>query len=503
MAQIIIRKVKKIVDGRVLFDANALNAQTGDVVGVVGGNGSGKTTLMNMIMGLDSDYQGNINTDGQIEFVPQINAQNDRSGGQTTSEKIRVAVAKWPEILILDEPTSNLDENHQHQLIKTVENYSGLTIIISRDRHFLNAVTSKIWSVEDNHFTEYNDNFDEFELRQNQEFKRRMDEYARQKDYQSSIRRAVEERKQKAAHIRKGSKNMGRIERAQTKSIREQNAGKMERSAHAMLKKANSGDANKPFQVAPIKLMVTDFPKFTGKTLASATQLKISFDHKILIDNGTFKIKPGDKVALVGPNGSGKTTLIKSIINRQNYLNVSDNARIGYFNQDLTALPLEDKVLNFVQKDSRVNDDRLRQVMGAFGITHAYYDKQIAHLSGGQKVKVQLLKVLLGANNFLVLDEPTNFLDMSAIDALASFIEQYPGSVLFVSHDQGFRNRVARRTLLITKCQLVDPAIQSVNQKVNSDLPLLKMRYDQLIQSGNGDPQEISAMKAKINRLTQ
>ncbi|WP_225349631.1 ATP-binding cassette domain-containing protein [Paucilactobacillus wasatchensis] len=313
---------------------------------------------------------------------------------------------------------------------------------------------------------------------------------------------AVQARHEKAARIRRGNHKMGQVELTKTKSAREENAGKMERGAHALQKRAHKqNDVTKPFQGSSVKLMASDFPVFTGKTVAHVDHLDLSRNGKKLLQQVTFQIKPGERIALVGPNGIGKTTLIKAMLNGQMHTQLSQHARVVYFNQDITKLPKAKSVWAFIQQASVLDDVRSRQIMGAFGINQVFYSRLIGELSGGEQVKLQLLSILLSSSNFLILDEPTNFLDRQALTALADYLINYPGTVLLVSHDLTFRTQVVTRTLMFREKTLIDPQQIVLHAKQPSKLPLLQLKYDRLMAAADSDTAELQALKQAIDKL--
>lgn len=500
MIQVSIKNVAKVVRGEALFTATKLDAHQGEIVGVIGKNGAGKSTLLNMLLQQDRDYSGQITVEGTMSFVPQINRHESLSGGQRTIKKIKQALSLRPDILIMDEPTSNLDEANQDWLIAQMEQFNGLVVMVSHDRHLLTSLATKIWSVEEGQFVEFDGTYQNFTKLMQEQYDNQLTNYQRQTKKQHELNKAVQQRKEKAARIRRGSRKMGQVELAKTKTAREQNAGKMERGAKALAQRAkHQTRAEKPFLAKKVKLMQSDFPSFRGKTVVRAEHLDVMVGNKKLLENVTFIIKPGDKVALKGSNGSGKTTLINHILSAH-LIQLSEHAQIGYFSQDITNLPNHKTVWQFLREDSLLDADRMRQLMGAFGITHSFYQQPIQELSGGERVKLQLLHVLLGSNNFIILDEPTNFLDMTALDALADFLDQYPGTVLFVSHDANFTDEVATRILKIENKQLLDPS-KTVKKHSSNELELLKLKYDRLILSPDADTNELMKLKKEINAL--
>lgn len=502
MARILIKNVVKQLNGRILFTADNLQVDNSGVVGIIGNNGGGKSTLIKMIAGIDHDYEGTIQVDGSLEYVQQINPHADRSGGQTEIRQIQLALRQRPEILILDEPTSNLDENHQNWLIKQINQFRGIVLLISHDRETLAKCANTIWALSNGKFEQFNQSFADYELGQQQRFERQTAEYERSNREKKDLAKAAQKRMDKAAHVRKGSKNMGRIERAQTKSIREQTAGKLEATAQRVnARAARQPEVEKPFQQKNLKLMATSFPKFLGKTVLSINGLDLTNGSQQLLTNVQMTLHPGDRLAIDGANGTGKTTLINAIVDQKNGISISNSTELGYFAQDISQMPEQQTVWDYIREDSQLKNDQIRQIMGAFGISADFYQRQLHVLSGGERDKVQLLRIILGNYNLLILDEPTNFLDMSAVTGLADYLTQYPGTVLFVSHDRQFNEQVATRRLEIRDHKLIDPSLQ-VEQKFDAgNLTLLQLRYDQLIMDPTSSTEDLINLKKQIEAI--
>lgn len=163
----------------------------------------------------------------------------------------------------------------------------------------------------------------------------------------------------------------------------------------------------------------------------------------------------------------------------------------------MTALPANQTVWQVMQKATTLDADRTRQIMGAFGLDAKFYDRLVGDLSGGEQVKLQLLSILVSASNLLLLDEPTNYLDLPALQALADYLVGYPGTVLFVAHDQTFRQQVATRTVQLTDQQLIDPR-QTAQGVPASDLPRLRFEYDRLMLDPTADTTQLRELREKI-----
>lgn len=498
MTQLNLQNITKIVSGQPLFTTDRLTGQTGDRIGIVGANGAGKTTLAKIIASQDHDFTGTRQVTDTVVYVPQIAPTQNKSGGQSMLARVREALAQRPAVLILDEPSANLDDKHQRWLNQTLVHFTGLLIVISHDRELLNAVATKLWVVDNQTFTQFNGTFDAYETAKQRQDANAMDAYRHEQNERRELKLAAQKRREKAARVRKGSRSMTAAERGNSKSLRERTAGKIERGAHAMLARADRQvTTEKPHQTASIKLVATDLPPVQGKYLISATNLHLTRHGKTLLDRATFRIKPGERVALTGDNGSGKSTLFEAILNRQPQTHLAASARVGYFHQDMTELATDRTVWATMARVTALDPDRTRQIMGAFGLDAKFYDRLVGDLSGGERVKLQLLAILVSASNLLLLDEPTNYLDLPALEALADYLVGYPGTVLFVAHDQTFRQQVATRTLAIHQGTLADPN-QTAKGTPATDLPRLQFEYDQLMQAPELDQAKLRELREKI-----
>ena len=503
MAQIQIDQLQYVVDGNTLFTTDRLTAHTGDRVGIVGANGAGKTTLGRIVAGATNDFTGKLQVHGAVTLVPQVAPTHAKSGGQSVVARVREAMAANPEVLILDEPSANLDEQHQEWLKQIIAGYKGLLLLISHDRTLLKAVATKIWAVRDHRFTEFGGSYDEYVADYVARQAAAAITYRHEQQAIRDLELAARKRREKAAHVRKGSKSMSPRELKTSKEKRELNAGKLERSAHAMLERAvRDNQAEKPTHAGFIKVVGADLPPIAGKSVLRVAHFNLVRAGRELLHDVNFTIAPGDCVSLTGANGSGKTTLLTAIMARKSGIALGPSVRIGYFAQDMYTLDGSRTVEQTVAAATSLDMNRSRRLVGAFGLNARFYPRLVSALSGGEQVKLQLLTVLLGAHNFLILDEPTNYLDLPAIEALTKFLQGYPGTVLFVAHDQEFRQQVATRTLAIAHRQLREPA-RVAQGVLPSDLPALQFKYDQMMLAEAADPDVLRDLRQQIAELKQ
>lgn len=208
----------------------------------------------------------------------------------------------------------------------------------------------------------------------------------------------------------------------------------------------------------PIKMDLLNEKTFKNRMIIRVENLAGIIPNQSLWEKKTFQIYGGDKLAIIGSNGSGKTTLVNKIINQENGITISPSVKIGYFSQNLMILDLNKTILENVQNSSKQEESLIRTVLARMHFFGEDIYKPVHVLSGGERVKVALTKLLVSDINTLVLDEPTNYLDTQALTALEKLLNEYKGSIIFVSHDRNFIKNIATRILEIRnkKIELFD-----------------------------------------------
>lgn len=350
------------------------------------------------------------------------------SGGQKTRVSLGKLLLTKPDILLLDEPTNHLDLNSITWLETYLLNYPGAVFIVSHDRFFLNRVVTKVIEVENGAVRMYAGNYKAYADKKQQIRDAMLKEYLNQQ----------REIKHQEAVIEK------------LRSFNREKSIKRAESREKMLNKMTL--VEKPQEPAKEIHFSLEPSCISGNDVLSVEELSKSFDHQTLFQNISFDIKRGEHVAVIGDNGTGKTTLLK-ILNQvvspdTGSFTLGSKVKIGYYDQEHHVLHDGKNIFDEISDDyPTLTNTQIRNTLAAFQFTGDDVYKLIGDLSGGEKGRVSLAKLMLSEANFLILDEPTNHLDITSKEILEKALNEYTGTVLYVSHDRYFINQTAGRIL--------------------------------------------------------
>lgn len=353
------------------------------------------------------------------------------SGGQKTRVYLSKLLLSKPDILLLDEPTNHLDIASIQWLEDFLKGYQGTVLLISHDRYFLDKIVTKVVEVENKKSSVYEGNYSFYSKQKN------INRQIQQKAYdvqQKEIKHQQDVIKTLRAFNREKS-----IKRAESREKALQRMEKLEKPENL-----------------PTKMRLHLIPKITsGNDVLKVEELKKSFDNTTLFEKVNFDIKRGEKVAIIGVNGVGKSTLFKILLGKvrqdDGEIRIGTNVHIGYYDQEQQELDETKTIFQEIADTYPTMDNgRIRTVLAAFVFTGDDIYKTISTLSGGEKGRISLAKIMLSNANVLMLDEPTNHLDMYSKEILEDAINQYEGTVIYISHDRYFINRTAQKILELT-----------------------------------------------------
>lgn len=350
------------------------------------------------------------------------------SGGQKTRVSLGKLLLTKPDVLLLDEPTNHLDMNSIAWLETYLMNYAGAVLIVSHDRYFLDRVVTKVVEVEHGGLMMFHGNYSDFAA------KKKLVREAKLKEY---LKQQQEIKHQEAVIDKLRSFN-------REKSIRRAESREKMLDKMVLIDKPIEDSAELRFTLEPSCI--------SGNDVLKVEHLSKSFGSLKLFEDINFEIKRGEHVAIIGDNGTGKTTLLK-ILNEVEPANsgsytLGTNVHIGYYDQEHHVLHMEKTIFDEISDEyPHLTNTEIRNMLAAFLFTGDDVYKQIKDLSGGERGRVSLAKLMLSEANFLILDEPTNHLDITSKEILEKALNDYTGTLLYVSHDRYFINQTASRIL--------------------------------------------------------
>ena len=351
------------------------------------------------------------------------------SGGEKTRLSMAKLLLSEPDLLILDEPTNHLDMENVAWLENYLSSYNGAIVIVSHDRYFLDKVVNVVYNLEFGKLKKYVGNYSKF-LRQYEE------------DYEKQLKEFTSQQK-----------DIKRLEEFVQKNIARASTSKMAKSRQKVLDKMELIDnPKKDDKAANIEFKIKEQ---SGRDVLMIENLKVGYDGKQVGSAYNFSVYKGDRIAIVGRNGIGKSTLIKTIAKKQNAIGGSvhygSKVSLGYYDQKQAEFESSKTILNELWDEyPLMKEAEVRTVLGRFLFRGDSVLKIVRDLSGGEKARLQLAKLMLEKNNLLVLDEPTNHLDITSKQVLEDALENYEGTIVFVSHDRYFINKIANKVLDIT-----------------------------------------------------
>ena len=366
------------------------------------------------------EYETAINKFG---FKPEDKFKkiSEFSGGQKTKIAFIKLLLSKPDILLLDEPTNHLDITTIEWLEGYLKNYSKAVVIVSHDRMFINKIVDKVYEIEYGTTTEYSGNYEFFEKQKRINYERQLKDFEFQQKEIARLTKVIDRFRYKATKARMAQSKLKQIERM------------------VKVEEPNKYD---------LKSFKTNFElsKESGNNVLTVENLKVGYDKEL--KEVSFKLYKGRKLGIIGSNGTGKSTLLKTIVGEINSLggniDFGHNVEVGYFDQQMALLNSDKTVFDeFYDEFPHLTVTEVRSSLAAFMFYGEDVFKTINMLSGGEKVRLTLSKILKKGPNLLILDEPTNHMDIVGKESLENMLKEYTGTLIFVSHDRFFVNKIA------------------------------------------------------------
>ena len=466
---------------RKIFDGASFFLQEGEKAGIIGINGTGKSTLLKIIAGLEETDDGTVIKANHClvrylpqnpEFAPEetvleavlrgnrveenagtIEADaksmltklgvtefdqpcGQLSGGQRKRLALVSVLLSPAEILLLDEPTNHLDNSMSDWLEEQLRSRKGAMIMVTHDRYFLDSVTDRILELDKGKIYSYDANYSGY-----LELKMQREEMA-----QASEKKRLNILRNELAWVQRGARARSTKQKARLQRFEE-------------LKNVKG-------PVTDGKVELTSAASRLGRTTVEIENVSKSYGDKVLIRDFTYLFGKDDRVGFIGPNGSGKTTLMKMILGEvapdSGHIEIGQTVKLGYYAQEIddTMMHPEQRVIDYIRDVAEYITTEDGQITAARMLERFLFSGedqygQLGKLSGGERRRLQLCKVLMGAPNVLILDEPTNDLDIATLQILEDYLDTFPGIVIVVSHDRYFLDRVVRRIFALEDTRMV------------------------------------------------
>ncbi len=466
---------------RKIFDGASFFLQEGEKAGIIGINGTGKSTLLKIIAGLEEaddgsvikanhcmvrylpqnpffvpeetvleavlrgnrreENEGTIEADAKSMLTKLGVTEFDRpcgqlSGGQRKRLALVSVLLSPAEILLLDEPTNHLDNSMSDWLEDQLRRRKGAMIMVTHDRYFLDSVTDRILELDHGKIYSYDANYSGY-----LELKMQREEMA-----QASEKKRLNILRNELAWVQRGARARSTKQKARLQRFEELKNGKG--------------------PVTDGKVELTSAASRLGRTTVEIEHVSKSYGDKVLLQDFTYLFGKDDRVGFIGPNGSGKTTLMKMILGEvmpdSGHIEIGQTVKLGYYAQEIDDAMMhpEQRVIDYIRDVAEYITTEDGQITAARMLERFLFSGedqygQLGKLSGGERRRLQLCKVLMGAPNVLILDEPTNDLDIATLQVLEDYLDTFPGIVIVVSHDRYFLDRVVRRIFALEDTRMI------------------------------------------------
>lgn len=361
------------------------------------------------------------------------------SGGEKTTVELGKLLMDRPDILLLDEPTNHLDTDAIEWLETYLRGYNGIIVVVSHDRYFLDSVVNKIVEIEDLGTQTFNGNYSC---------------YVQQKEEQLRVQQDQHREQQKQI-----VKMENQVKTLRDWALRADNNKFFKRAASIQIKLDKIDRIQRPVFERPNMKLHFKCNERTGNKTITAHQVSKQIEDKMLFDNANLSVSYGERVALVGPNGCGKSTFVKMLLGEvtadSGILALGENAKVAYLPQEITFNNEDMTVIDCFRDDVIILEGKAREYLAKFMFFGKRAYTKVSCLSGGERIRLKLAKLLYEEVNVLILDEPTNHLDIDSIETLEEALEDFKGTILFISHDRYFISKVGTRVVAHEKGQLV------------------------------------------------
>lgn len=461
-----------------VLNIEELSAYMNDKIAIIGPNGAGKSTLLKIIAGKFEKFGGSVQSETDFNYFAQIDEvdyevhdnfnfellsrldvpdNKGLSGGEETKFRLAQALSEYKLGLLLDEPTTHLDQRSVDLLIDELKYYFGTLIFVSHDRHFINSIADKIWEVSEGNVREYAGNYDDYESQKEQERLENERQYQSFNSEKKRLEEAAQKQMEKASKM-SGDKNRkqdikpDRLSSSKQKDTVQKQAFKAAKSIESRISHLN--EVERMDDSKQLKFPLAKTMEIHNKFPIMGQGVTVERGDKVLLDKASFQFPLGHTIAITGNNGSGKSSLLQEIMNNAEGMDISPKVKMESYRQMDYKMFTDEPVIKYLMKQTEFQEPLVRSILQNLGFSQDEVTKPLHNLSGGEATRVSLALMFVKPSNVIILDEPTNFIDLNTIKALETFIGAYQGTILVTSHDKYFVERIADSVYRIDDQQL-------------------------------------------------
>ena len=466
-----LKNIEKSYNGKTILSIDDLKVYQNERIGIVGDNGQGKSTLLKLINQSIEPDKGQVRMLTDFQFYSQIEEETGLfrdqvdpemlsrlnvpkystdvfSGGERTRARLARLFSRYTLGMLMDEPTTHLDSEGIQFLIDELTYYYGTLLIVSHDRYFLDQVVETIWEVKDGTVAVYPGNYTEYveQKAQNKlEAERKQEAVRKEKARLELAVKKKHEQAQKMSKVSHKQKNRNirpsRLSSSKQKDTVQKAAHKTAKSIEKRMEQIEDVDL-------PAVQRTIQFPEV--KTVEIHNPYPVMLENvtiirgdQILLEEVDAQFERGKRIAITGHNGAGKSSLLSHILNKEEGVRLSPKVRFAVYRQMDYKLAESTGILDYLLYESEYSEPLVRAVLNNLGFDQSDTDRAVSNLSGGEATRLAIAKLFTDPSKIIVLDEPTNFIDLSTIEALEHLLRDYKGTVFFTSHDKYFVDRVA------------------------------------------------------------
>ena len=455
------QNIKKEYGIQEILEIDTLQIEDFDRIGLVGKNGAGKSTLMSILAGDLEPDEGYVKrfcpiarirqsqeAKGPVQgsYISRLGLKDSavKSGGERTRLAIGAAFSQNAPLLMADEPTTNLDLEGILLLEKMMAGFRGAILLISHDRALLDRICTTIWELEDGKLRVFEGNYSQWTAQKERERNFEQFQYDQYQKEKKRLTQNIRDFREQSRQMIKPPKQMSSSEWMLYKGGAAVRQGHVQARTRATLSRLEHLEKReRPAQLPEVSMKLPDSKKIRARYAISVRDLTIQYGEKTVFQKLNFFLPSGTRTVIAGPNGSGKSSLIRAILDRVPGVSITSEASIAYLSQEQDTLNPKKTVLENVLADAAFPEHICRAVLDNLCMSPLDIKKPVFLLSGGERVKTALAKVLVSGCNLLILDEPTNHIDVYTMAGLEHLLSSYDGTLLAVSHDRAFIEHVA------------------------------------------------------------